>query len=125
MFTDILAEPTARWLYAASNASTLGSGALAFTSSVYVPIRGLTNNKEAADAAKVAAPRKWRRRRQGSRRLQAGGVAFPVADVTGGAARQHLHLGRGDLAHDLARRAHHQAVVGNHLALGDQRLGAN
>jgi|GEM_PF-3919854 len=42
-------------LYAASNASTLGSGALAFTSSVYVLIRGLTNNKEAADAAKVAA----------------------------------------------------------------------
>src|SRR5215217_363763 len=52
-------------------------------------------------------------------------VALPVLDVVQRRSRQHLRLLLADLADDLAGRPHDQTVVGNLLALGNQRAGAD
>src|SRR5690606_25363524 len=58
-------------------------------------------------------------------RYQLASVALRIMDVMGSAGLEHLLLLLGQLAHHLARAAHHQAAIRDDLAFGNQAVGAN
>ena len=51
--------------------------------------------------------------------------ALGIFHIVLGAEQQHLALSLVELAHNLARRANHQRVVGDFLAFADQGLGTD
>src|SRR5690606_5561839 len=58
-------------------------------------------------------------------RPQVAMEALPVLHIEARRMLQGARLLRRDFPHDLARRAHHQRIVGDLLALGDQAVRAD